>query len=84
MHKQIPAHIWNDDKYSAMLVFPLLRRNEVKEVSFECIGYSIKVRDQAQHGPARHGTARPEIGHAFAKLIIFLFVHWMSCNFAQW
>ena len=31
-----------------------------------------------QHGLAWHGTARPEIGHAFAKLITFLFLHRMG------
>ena len=35
--------------YDGMYV--CLRLNEMKEVSFECIGYSIKVRDPARHGP---------------------------------
>ena len=40
-----------------------LRLNEVKEVSYERLRHSIKVRD----------PARPEIGHASTKLIAFYY-----------
>ena len=58
----------------------MIRPNEVKEVSFEYILYWFKVA--TRHGTARSGTARPEIGHAFAKLITFLPLHRLSRNFA--
>ena len=45
----------------------------MKEVSSKCIPYSIYLA-------TRPSTAPTEIGHAFAKTTIFLFLHWMSWN----
>ena len=56
----------------------VIMTNEVREFYLSVYGTWLR----SQLGPDRSGTARPEIGHAFAKLITFLFLHRISWNSA--
>ena len=47
----------------------LVTTDRSEGVLLECIRYSIKVTTRP--GPPQPAPARPEIGHAFARLIIF-------------